>query len=230
MERVIILLMESSLETIPKELLSNPMIIKDARRMHEDPKYLILDRARHHKVMINLPKSEKRGRPDIVHQALLLIQGSLLARNKLIKTYIHTINDIIIDVNPEIRPPRNYNNFIGLMSQLFKEGKVPPGASKSLLRIIGHDIRQVFNIEAPDRKILLDDIKGKEVSMNYLVNYLSKFRKPLIMIGGFPRGSFEENTYLLADDVLKVGKYTMDTSSILCRLLTSLEIALGLFA
>ncbi len=47
------------------------------------------------------------------------------------------------------------------------------------------------------------------------------------MIGAFPRGSFEERTYGLADDILKIGKYVMDTSSILCRLLTALEIELG---
>jgi len=50
----------------------------------------------------------------------------------------------------------------------------------------------------------------------------------LIMIGGFPRGSFSDGTYSLADDVFKIGKYTMDTASILCRILSSLETRLGI--
>ncbi len=220
------LLTESSLETVPKELLNDPVIIKDAKRRDVNPKYLILDRARHHRAMIRLVNAEKRGRPDIVHQALLLIQGSLLARNKLVKTYIHTINDLVIDVDPEIRPPRNYDNFIGLMSQLFEVGRVPP-VGKPLMKIVS-GINYVLSMELPDRKILLDDVRGKELSLRSFIDYVRNFKRPLVMIGAFPRGSFEERTYWLADDVVKIGKYVMDTSSILCRLLTVLEIELGL--
>ncbi len=180
--------------------------------------------------MTRLPNAEKRGRPDILHQALLLIQGSLLARNNLVKTYIHTVSDLVIDVDPEIRPPRNYDNFIGLMSQLFEVGRVPP-VGKPLMRFV-NGINYVLSIESPDRKILLDDVRGgKEVSLKSFIDYVRNFKRPLIMIGAFPRGgSFEERTYRLADDVLKIGKYVMDTSSILCRLLTALEIELGLIS
>ncbi|WP_054857564.1 ribosome biogenesis protein [Vulcanisaeta sp. JCM 16159] len=226
MEKVILLLTEASLETVPKELLSNPVIIRDARRRGVNPRYLILDRARHHRLMINLPNAEKRGRPDILHQVLLLIQGSLLTRNNLIKTYIHTINGLVIDVDPEIRPPRNYNNFIGLMSQLFELGRVPP-TGRPLMRFV-NGINYVLNTELPDRKILLDDARGKEIGLKNFVNYVKNFKRPLIMIGTFPKGSFEERTYELADDILKIGKYVMDSSSILCRLLTALEIEMGL--
>ncbi|ADN51196.1 suppressor Mra1 family protein [Vulcanisaeta distributa] len=228
MDKVILLLTEASLETIPKELLSDPVIIRDAKRRGVNPRYLILDRARHHRAMTRLPNAEKRGRPDILHQALLLIQGSLLARNNLVKTYVHTVNDLVIDVDPEIRPPRNYDNFIGLMSQLFEVGRVPP-VGKPLMRFV-NGINYVLNTESPDRKILLDDVKGKEVSLKSFIDYVKNFKRPLIMIGAFPRGSFEERTYGLADDVLKIGKYIMDTSSILCRLLTALEIELGLIS
>ncbi|GAB6946482.1 ribosome biogenesis protein [Vulcanisaeta sp. JCM 16161] len=228
MDKIILLLTETSLETIPKELLSDPIIIKDARKRGVNPRYLILDRARHHRAMIKLPNAEKRGRPDILHQALLLIQGSLLARNNLIKTYIHTINDLVIDVDPEIHPPRNYDNFIGLMSQLFMVGRVPP-VGKPLMRFVD-GINYVLNTELPDRKILLDDVRGKEISLKSFIDYVINFRRPLIMVGAFPRGPFEERTYELADDVLKIGRYVMDTSSILCRLLTVLEIELGLIS
>ncbi|WP_243678451.1 hypothetical protein [Vulcanisaeta distributa] len=158
MDKVVLLLTEASLETVPKELLNDPVIIRDARRRGVNPRYLILDRARHHRAMTRLSNAEKRGRPDILHQALLLIQGSLLVRNNMVKTYIHTINDLVIDVDPEIRPPRNYENFIGLMSQLFEVGRVPP-VGKPLMRFVG-GIDYVLNTELPDRKILLDDVRG----------------------------------------------------------------------
>ena len=226
MDRIILLLTETSLETVPRELLKDPVIIRDARRRGVNPRYLILDRARHHRAMIGLPNAEKRGRPDILHQALLLIQGSILARNNLVKTYIHTINDLVIDVDPGIRPPRNYDNFLGLMSQLFQLGRVPP-VGKPLMRFVD-GINYVLGTESPDRRILLDDVRGREVSLRSFIDYVINFRRPMIMIGAFPRGSFRESTYGLADDVVRIGGYVMDTSSILCRILTALEIGLGL--
>ena len=213
MEELVILLAESALETIPGELLNDPVIISDARKRRETPKYLILDRARHHRAMLGLPKAEKRGRPDIVHQALLLIQGSILARNKLVKTYIHTVNKLVIYVDPETRVPRNYNNFIGLMSQLFREGRVPP-VGKPLFSVVGN-INHVLSVESPDRRILLDDVKGREVPMSVFIDYVLGFKKPLVMIGAFPRGSFEEGTYSLADDTFRISRYVMDTATIL---------------
>ncbi|BDR91128.1 ribosome biogenesis protein [Vulcanisaeta souniana] len=228
MKELVILLAESALETIPRELLNDPVIINDARKRRENPRYLILDRARHHRAMLGLPRAEKRGRPDIVHQALLLIQGSILAYNKLVKTYIHTTNNLVIYVDPETRVPRNYNNFIGLMSQLFREGKVPP-MGKPLFSIVG-GINHAFNAELPDRKILLDDVRGREIPMSVFIDYVLSLKKPLVMIGAFPRGSFEESTYSLADDVFRISRYVMDTATILCRLLSALEMRLGLLA
>ncbi len=228
MDRVILLLTDASLETVPKELLSDPIITRDAKRRGVNPRYLILDKARHYRAMTRLSNAEKRGRPDIVHQTLLLIQGSLLSRSGLVKTYIHTINDLVIDVDPEIRPPRNYDNFIGLMSQLFELGRVPP-VGRPLMRFVD-GIDYVLSTELPDRKILLDDVKGKETSLKSFINYVISFKRPLIMIGAFPRGSFRDVIYGLADDIFKIGNYVMDTSSILCRVLTALEIELGLMA
>lgn len=228
MKKLIILLAEASLETIPKEILNNPIIKRDAARRREDPRFMILDRARHHRAMLKLSNSGKRGRPDITHQALLLIQGSLLAHKGLVKTYIHTINNIIIDVDPAIRPPRNYNNFINLMSQLFKEGSVPPGG-KALMRIIGENIKVVFELEKPDHIFILDDIKGNRIGMETFISQLINYEKPLVIVGAYPHGAFSDYIYSMTNDVIKIGEYSMDTSWTLCKLIAFIEFKLGLF-
>ncbi len=228
MRRLILLLAESSLETVPPEIQNHPAIIKDAQRRGVDPRYLILDRARHHPAMERLPKGEKRGRPDIVHQALLTIQDSMLAKKGLVKTYIHTLRDVLIDVDPEIRPPRNYNNFIGLMSQLFKFGRVPP-VGKALMRVIGSGIDPVIELEKPDVKVLLDDVRGRDTTFSDLTRFLTQFERPLVIIGAFPHGAFEDSTYSYADAIYKVASgHKFETSSLLCRLLALLEYKLGL--
>jgi rRNA small subunit pseudouridine methyltransferase Nep1 len=86
--------------------------------------------------MKKLEESEKRGRLDIVHFALLEALGSPLNREGLLQTYVHTINDYVITVNPETRLPRNYNRFVGLMEQLFESYRVPP-TGQILLKLEG---------------------------------------------------------------------------------------------
>ncbi len=90
----------------------------------------VLDVSRHRSVIRRLPNPHKRGgRPDIVHLFLLTAMGSPLSAAGLLRVLIHTVNDEIIIVDPRERPPQNYNNFIGLMRQLFRLGSVPPSGS-----------------------------------------------------------------------------------------------------
>ncbi|WP_069808238.1 ribosome biogenesis protein [Vulcanisaeta thermophila] len=229
MKRLIILLAEASLETIPKEIVNHPVIRRDAARRREDPRFMILDRARHHRAMLGLSDSERRGRPDITHQALLLIQGSLLAHKGLVKTYIHTINDVIIDVNPAVRPPRNYNNFLGLMSQLFREGSVPP-SGEPLMRIMGVGVKSVLDLERPDGVFILDDVKGVKRDLSSFTAMLVSREKPLVVVGAYPHGAFSDYIYSLSNDIIKIGDYPMDTSWVLCKVITFIEHNLGLLS
>ena len=50
----------------------------------------------------------KRGRPDIVHLCLLEALESPLNKNKILSVYVHTYDNKIIYINPEVRLPRNY--------------------------------------------------------------------------------------------------------------------------
>ena len=84
--------------------------------------------------MKKLEESERRGRPDIVHFALLEALGSPLNKERLLQTYVHTLKNHVITISPETRLPRNYDRFVGLMEQLFELGQVPP-AGQILLKL-----------------------------------------------------------------------------------------------
>ena len=60
-------------------------------------------------------------RPDIVHQCLLALLDSPLAKAERLQIFIHTQRDILIEVNPKIRIPRTYKRFAGLMVQLLQK-------------------------------------------------------------------------------------------------------------
>lgn len=54
-------------------------------------------------------------RPDISHQCLLMLFDSPLNRAGLLQVYIHTENNVLIEINPQTRIPRTFKRFAGLM-------------------------------------------------------------------------------------------------------------------
>lgn len=54
-------------------------------------------------------------RPDITHQSLLMLIDSPLNRAGLLQVYIKTEKNVLIEVNPQIRIPRTFKRFAGLM-------------------------------------------------------------------------------------------------------------------
>ena len=177
-----VVLVESSLELIPESIQNHPAVISDSRRRKKKPKDMILDDSKHHAAMKNLPKKEKRGRPDIVHSCLLSLVDSAVED---LEIYVHTINNEIIWVNRETRIPRNYNRFIGLFEQLYKEKRIEANG-KVLLEIIDGS---------------LDDVLEGEVIVMREGESLDNFKKALnsekitVCIGAYPHGDFEEETY-----------------------------------
>lgn len=57
-------------------------------------------------------------RPDIAHQCLLMLFDSPLNRAGLLQVYIHTENNVLIEINPQTRIPRTFKRFAGLMGML----------------------------------------------------------------------------------------------------------------
>lgn len=54
-------------------------------------------------------------RPDITHQCLLMLLDSPLNRAGLLQVYVHTSNNVLIEINPQTRIPRTFKRFAGLM-------------------------------------------------------------------------------------------------------------------
>jgi len=109
---LILVLAESAVETVPESLWTHRSVQKHAKLRRKPPRSVLLDRSYHHAAMKGLEHSEKRGRPDIVHFALLEALGSPLNREGLLEVYVHTIDDNVITVDPETRLPRNCNRFV----------------------------------------------------------------------------------------------------------------------
>ena len=82
-------------------------------------------------------KDPKDSRPDILHQCLLTLLDSPLNKAGLLKVYVRSNKNVLIDVAPTIRIPRTFKRFAGLMVQLLHKLKIRSASSSTaLLKVI----------------------------------------------------------------------------------------------
>ncbi|CAB3287653.1 Ribosomal RNA small subunit methyltransferase Nep1 [Methanocaldococcus lauensis] len=166
-----IILAKSALELIPKE-------IKNKIKKSRVYKYDILDSNYHYKVMENLKDKRMRGRPDIVHISLLNILDSPINHEGKLNIYVHTYDDKVLKINPEVRLPRNYFRFLGVMEDVLK-GKINP-----LIKMEEKSLEELLN-EINAKKIALMTKQGKLTKPYQLKNY------DTFIVGGFPYGKLK---------------------------------------
>jgi rRNA small subunit pseudouridine methyltransferase Nep1 len=222
-----LVLAESALEVIPPVLRSNQTIIKQARARGLKPSNFLLDVSIHHQLMESLPDHLRRGRPDIIHITLLSVLGSPLCKEELMQVYVHTRDDLVIEVSPLTRLPRVYNRFTGLISQLIDTGKVPPKSDNPLLRINKESITDLIGRLDPSSVTLFTRI-GKPATMEDTMQELSKQENPVIMIGGFPHGHVSEETAKLAGNSISIDKSMLEAWVVASRAIYEFERAIGL--
>jgi rRNA small subunit pseudouridine methyltransferase Nep1 len=223
---LILILAESALETVPKGLWSHPAIRCHSKRRGKPPGRILLDRSYHHSAMKKLRENEKRGRPDIVHFALLEALGSPLNKERLIRVYVHTNNDHVITVNPEARLPRNYDRFVGLLEQLFELGRVS-SVEQILLKLERKTLSQLLE-ETESDYVMAFSRKGSPETLEETISRLLAKQRPAVIIGGFPHGHFSETTIRLADEVVCVDSDMLETWTLTSRVIYEYERAISL--
>lgn len=173
-----------------------------------------------------LDENEKRGRPDIVHFALLEALGSPLNKERLLQTYVHTINDQAITIKPETRLPRNYDRFVGLMEQLFELGRGPP-TGEALLKLEPKTLPQLLQ-EIDATHTVAFSRRGAPHTLLEVILRLSDEKRPLVIVGAFPHGHFSETTSKLADDVVRIDPEMLEAWTITSRVIYEYERTISL--
>lgn len=204
-----IVLAESALEPVPREILDHPSIVKDARRQCKRPEQLILDRSYHHHAMAGLRDAHRRGRPDIVHITLLTALSSPLNLTGGLKIYIHTRNDEVIFISPKVRVPRNSERFKGLLEQLYDFGQVPP-KGEPLMKIRRMGVGELLKHIDPTLKVGMS-MRGERRGIKDVVGLIARHERPAVIVGGFPRGHFSKETISLLDKIFKIYDSGLDS-------------------
>lgn len=207
-----VILLDCALELIPSEMTGLKEIQQTAARRKKKPGSILLDQAYHGRSMIRLKDSERRGRPDIVYLCLMTLLETPLCKAGLLTVHLHLADGTIIQVSPEVRLPRNYDRFTGLMEQLLERGRVPL-EGEPLMRVTGRSLKDLIDglKGGAERQCILAVERGRQTSMTQLGELLPKDSPvPVVVgIGAFPHGDLSDETKSLFGTHIELDPETM---------------------
>lgn len=214
-----LILAESALETVPAELQYHNSVLAHSKRVNKKPSEVILDISWHFAAMKGIKNEIKRGRPDLVHFCLLEACSIPLYFENKLRIYVHTIDDRVIFLGENVRLPKSYHRFIGLIEKLYSTG------------IIEEDGKKLLEIKKMDFNKLIDKISPKEVnglSVKGAVSSYEKLAKTIskdscIVVGGFPKGHFSDQISKKINNLVSVDKNPLEAHVIISRVLYEYE-------
>ena len=216
-----LILAESALELIPKEIRNSPAVVNDSKRRGVEASSILLDRSFHHSAMGRLEDSEKRGRPDLVHGALLSVTGTPLYLEGKAKVFVHTYGDVVVDIAPKTRMPKSYFRFRGLMEKAIAGGgdRLVKAGRLSLPELVKRAVK-------PDITIGLS-VRGMKMELEALAGRLMSADNPCVIVGGFPHGHFSPDTLSVIDELVRIHEMPLEAHVVTSRLLYEFEKAVG---
>lgn len=222
-----LVLAESAIELVPNEIMAHASVRASARRKNKKPQRIILDQTYHHVAMLNLKAHGMgRGRPDIIHFCLLLALGSPLNMERQLACYVHTRDDHVITIHAEARLPRNYERFLSLLEQLYEKSQVPVEGT-ALMTIKPSSLQTLLSELNPDQVTALTT-QGHRETLPAAVRELAASKRPVILVGGFPKGHFSETTLESANGKYRIDSRRLDAATVVARAIYDYETAISL--
>ena len=222
---ITIILVETSLELMPVEICHVKAIKREAAKKNKKTRHIILDAARHRPFMVNfkLKNKDKRGRPDILHRFLLLSLGSLASKKEKLQLYVHTMFDRVFKAENDVRFPRNYNRFIGLLEQLLVKGQVPP-KGEALIQIKKQTLEALLK-EIQPKKVILLSKKGTPVKIKEYLKTLDDLSEEnyVFLIGGFSFGELTPETKKVANEIISLDEEVLSSTVVGAKLIMNYE-------
>ncbi|MDC0193565.1 ribosome biogenesis protein [Candidatus Nitrosopelagicus sp.] len=214
-----LILTQSSLEIVPSEIQNHPSVTSYCKRNKKKSSEVLLDNSWHFAAMKGISNEIKRGRPDIIHLALLAICSTPLYQQKKIKVFVHTINNQVITLGDQIRLPKSYHRFQGIIEKLFKEKKIELSDLK-LMELQSMTFEELLNKIKPE-KVVGFSTEGKNSTFEESAKTITD--NTCIVVGGFQKGHFEENIKNKFDQIEKLSQNSLETHVILSRIIYEYE-------
>jgi len=184
---------------------------------------MLLDRSYHHAAMKRLPDSWKRGRPDIVHFALMEALSTPLFLKSMLRVYVHTINDKVITIADNLRVPKSYFRFEGLMVSLFRDKVIKSDEGSVLMELGDSKFANLINDISVDKIIGLSTA-GVQSNAHRVASIAKGIDDCAFVIGGFPNGHFSEKVTKHLGPTYSISDLGLETHVVVARILYECEL------
>ena len=214
-----LILAESSLELVPKELQSHTSVNSHAQKLGKKSSEILLDNSWHFAAMKGIDDEIKRGRPDLVHFSILEATTIPPYFENEIKIFIHTINDKVVSIGENVHIPKSYHRFAGLFEKLFLE---------KTITVNNHEL---LSIRDQSFSKLIDEINPSQVIGLSTTGQLNSFEKisanlldgSCVVIGGFQKGHFSDQIKNKFTDIFSIGNTPLEAHVVVARMLYEYE-------
>ncbi len=176
-----LIIADSEVELVPESISSHPTVRASARKRNKKPQECLLDSSLHYAAMRSLQNGGRRGRADIAHFCLLLALDSIPSREGRLRTYVHARGSFVMEFSPEVKLPKSFSRFQGLMESALTSGSVVTDG-KVLVRVSRENLAGLLT-RLGGRTIILTE-KGRPVADYGVLEGAN------LVVGGFPHGDF----------------------------------------
>ncbi len=214
-----LIIAESALELVPIELQRHNSVIASARRFNKKPSEILLDISWHFAAMKGIKNEIKRGRPDLVHFSLLEACSIPLYFENKLDVFVHTIDDKVISIGQNVRLPKSYHRFIGLVEKLYATGRIEEN-NNTLLEIKEMNFENLIKKINPKQTIALSS-KGIKSSYQKVAEELND--NTCLVVGGFSKGQFSNKNKDYFNKIVLVDKNPLEAHIIISRVLYEYE-------
>jgi rRNA small subunit pseudouridine methyltransferase Nep1 len=220
-----VVIADTALETMPIEIFQHPSL-KKIRWSGKKPSEILLDRNFHHFAIISssLTENYKRGRPDILHIILQSILATPLFKKNLVKVFVHTINNQVIEIGEYLRIPKSYSRYEGLMLDLIKNKKATSKYGSPLLELIDNlSFSNLIKKKIKPDIVIGFSTKGISKAFDGVCNELLQYKNPCVVVGGFPKGHFSKDIDSRIDKMYSISDLGLEAHVVVSRMLYEWE-------
>lgn len=217
---------EAAMELVPQILRNHPSVKNHSKRTGRGVNEIFLDISYHHKAMVekNIDQWWKRGRPDIVHFDLVEALSTPLFKQKKLQVYVSTFDNNLVTISQDLRIPKNYYRFEGLMIGIFnkQKNKNSPNLIEFQENVTFKDL--IEKIVRPDL-IFGFSVKGTQSKISDILqnNANDTTKHYCFVIGGFQRGNFSETVSGACDAIYSISPFSLESHVVISRVLYECE-------
>lgn len=182
--------------------------------------YQLLNSDEHANFLKRNNRNPAEYRPDIAHQAMLMILDSRLNKAGRLKAlYVKTEKGVLFEVKPHVRIPRTFKRFSGIMLQLLQKLSISAaGKKEKLLRVRKNPVTQYLPVDY--RKIGFSHSSEKLVDIQNYVDNVGSDTNLVFVLGAMSHGKID-NDYV--EDIVSVSDYPLSAAYCICMITTALE-------